>query len=146
MRKRFAAQDREVLRRMRVAYAPFHGLTVFVLSLIVFSIFSQMLSWIGMLDRPTTALLVPIAAVGLFSLAPVPDVIPTDGGWQLLVSMVVSFVCGWLVHRLRPQWSTRRWWFATTALLVTLSGIAHLVWRKLGHDWPEWLAYIRDLA
>ncbi len=131
---------------MRVAYAPFHGLTVFVLSLVAFSILSQCLSWLDMLDRPATMLLAPIGAVGLLSLAPIPDVVPTEGSWQLLVSMLTSFVCGWIVHRLRPQWSTRRWWIATTALLVGLGGIAHLVWRKLGHDWPDWLAYIRDLV
>lgn len=146
MRDRIAAQDREARRRMRVAYAPFHGLTVFVLSLIIFAIGSQTLAWLGLLDRPATAFLAPIGAVGLLSIAPVPDVVPTEGAWQLLVSMLASFLCGWAVHRLRPQWSTRRWWFATTALLVGLSGIAHLIWRKTGHDWPDWLAYIRDLV
>jgi len=146
MRERIAAQDREVVRRMRIVYAPFHGLTVFVLSLLAFSILSQALAWIGLLDSAANVLLASIGAVGLLSLAPVPDVVPTDGGWQLLVSMVISFVCGWVVHRLRPFWSTRRWWFATTALLVGLGGLAHLIWRKLGHDWPDWLAYIRDLV
>lgn len=146
MRERIAAQDREARRRMRVAYAPFHGLTVFVLSLVIFSILSQCLSWLGMLERPATMLLAPIGAVGLLSLAPIPDVVPTDGGWQLLVSMLTSFLCGWAVHRFRPFWSTRRWWFATTALLIGLGGLAHLIWRQLGHDWPDWLAYIRDLV
>lgn len=131
---------------MRVWYAPFHGLTVFTMSLLLFALVSQLFAWLGLLDGPANYLLVPIAGVGLMCLAPLPMFVPTDGTVELLVSFAVSFLCGWLVHRLRPQASTWSWFIATTTLLVMLGGITHFVWRKLGNDWPDWLAYVRDLV
>lgn len=146
LRDRIAAQDREARRRMRIWYAPFHGLTVFTLSLLVFSVLSQALSWLGLLDGPANYLLVPIAGVGMMSLAPLPMFVPTDGAIDLLASFLVSFLCGGVVHLARPQWGTRAWFLGTTALLVLLGGVSHFIWRKLGNDWPDWLAYVRDLV
>ena len=127
-------------------YAPFHGLTVFVLSVIAFLICDELLEALGLRDGPADALLAVIGVVGMICVAPVPDVVPSDSGWQLPIGMLASFCCGWAVNRIRPQWGTRRWLIATTTLLVGLSTIAHLVWRKTGHDWPDWLAFIRDLV
>lgn len=146
LRDRIAAQDREARRRMRVWYAPFHGLTVFTLSLLLFSVISQLFAWLGLLDGPANYLLVPIAGVGMMSLAPLPMFVPTDGTLDLIVTFLVSFLCGGIVHLARPHWSNRTWFLGTTALLVTLGGIAHFIWRKLGNDWPDWLAYVRDLV
>ena len=146
LRDRIAAQEREVRRRMRIWYAPFHGLTVFTLSLMVFTALSQILAWLGLLDGPANYLLVPVAGVGMMSLAPLPMFVPTDGTLDLLVSLFMSTLCGTVVHFAAPRASNRIWFLGTTALLVILGGIAHFIWRKLGNDWPDWLAYVRDLV
>lgn len=145
-RERIAAQNRETRRRMRVWFAPFHGLTIFTMSLLLFALFSQLFAWLGLLDGPANYLLVPIAGVGLMCLAPLPMFVPTDGMLDLVASLTMSFLCGYLVHHARPQMRTRWWALVTTCVLVVLGGIAHFVWRKLGNDWPDWLAYVRDLV
>lgn len=146
LRARIAQHDREAWRRMRVTASPFLGLAVFTVSLLVFSLLAQLFTWLDLLDGPANWLLVPVAGVGLMSLAPLPMFVPTDGLLDLVASMAMSFLCGYLVHHARPQMRTRWWALATTSLLVVIGGIAHLIWRKMGNDWPDWLAYVRDLV
>ena len=146
LRERIARQDREAWRRLRPWASPFLGLAVFSLCLLSFALLSQILGWLGLLDGPANWLLVPFAGVGMMAIAPLPMFVPTDGVVDLLASFAMSFLCGYLVHALRPQPRTWLWAALTTAALVGIGGIAHFLWRKLGHDWPDWLAYVRDLA
>lgn len=131
---------------MRVFYAPFLGLTVFAGCLLAFACLSQAMSWLGLLGPSSQWVLIPFAGVGLLAAAPIPGVVPTDGLASLALSLFASWLIGFAVHRLRPQARTLSWFLLTTALLVGLSILAHFAWRQTGHDWPDWLAYVRDLA
>ncbi|MCH2100421.1 MAG: hypothetical protein MK209_00645 [Planctomycetes bacterium] len=146
LRERTALRNREIRRRMRIWYAPFHGMTVFTLSLLLFTAMSQALTWLGLLGGPANYLLVPVAGIGMMSIAPLPMFEPTGSGIDLLATLLASFLCGGATHFMRPFSSTREWFFKTTALLVALGSICHYIWRKFGNDWPDWLAYVRDLV